>query len=339
MIPERNSKKYQRYPWPLRRKSQQLDWGADLSVCLASVADRGRSIVVSTDQMISLDSVSLDHTVVKGDFLGVAWFAMWAGDDIAPIPSIISRTKKILVDDGRPKSWSRDEVAAALAQAYQDETLARAVTEYLSPLGIDMPTFLSKGPEIFQSDYATKVQEFYFFDLGLEFLVAGYDNANKPCIFTVGRRGSVRYYDKPGFWVIGSGSAMAYGALALRQHNTLRTTQETIYSVLEAKFSAELSVGVGRHTTAGVLTVNNFIRLLPQDEITAIQQIWRDQGKPPIPNDALIAIQKWWGPHRASMDREQQETLKRVFSKISQAAKPTPKPPTRGRKRPPPSQE
>ena len=301
------------------------------------MADDGHTIVVATDQMASMESVSADHAMVKADFIGLHWFAMWSGDDITPVPAIIRRANESLEEHGRPYQWTAHQVATALSKAYQQETLERAVAEILSPYGLDMPAFLSNGGHIFQKGYAAKLQEIDQFDLGIDFLVAGYHKV-KGSIFTVERRGRIRYYDKPGFWTTGSGSSLAFGALALRRHNTTRTTQETLYAVLEAKFSAELARGVGQYTTLGVLTSSQIIRLVPKEEIAAVREIWEQYGKPPVPNDALIALHKWWRPHRDAIQKHQVEQM-RAFAEANLAKQQSPQRPKRGGKRRPPSQE
>jgi len=311
--------------------------GCGVTVCIASIAESGRSIVVATDQMVSMTTVSADHTVVKGDFMGVSWFAMWAGDDITVIPAIIKIARdKLEGEDSKSFNWTATQVAAALSSAYQQETRTRAEGEYLSPFGLDLDGFLSRGSRIFESEYAARLQAIEHFDLGITFLVAGY-TALTPSIFTVGRRGLVRYFNKPGFWVIGSGETLALGALALRRHNTLRTTQETLYSVLEAKFAAELAPGVGQHTTVGVMTHGDLMRLMPNDRIETIRRVWEEQGKPPMPPDALRHIHEWWHPIDEAQERSRRDQAEAMFRQLGSKARSIPPRSKRGRKGPPPS--
>jgi hypothetical protein len=79
--------------------------------------------------------------MVKADFIGLQWFAKWSADDIAAIPAMVHR----VVEDLKQQDWTPYQVAAALSDAYQAETRERAVTEILSPFGLDMPAFLSTG--------------------------------------------------------------------------------------------------------------------------------------------------------------------------------------------------
>jgi hypothetical protein len=309
-----------------------------VSVCVASIAEDRNAVVVTTDQMASMTFAGADHVMVKGDFLGLEWFAMWSGEDITPVPAILARASESLRALPRPHSWSASQVSTALAKAYQDETLHRAVAEYLSPYGLGMTEFLANGEHIFGTDYATKRYEIEQYDLGIDFLVAGYHEIH-PHVFTVARRGIVRHYNKPGFWAIGSGHQLALGTLALRGHNSSRSTAETLYAVLESKFAAEIAPGVGQHTTAGVLTAHSIIRLVPKETIAEVRRVWEAQGRS-APPEALTTLNGWWKPVRLAMEKANYEQLERTVKQLRDqpANLPSQKRSTRGRKGRPPSQ-
>jgi hypothetical protein len=311
-----------------------------MTVCIASIADNGGAIVVAADQMASMPIVTADHTLVKADFIGHRWYAMWAADDIAPIPPIVRRSVADLKQQDRTQDWTGPQVAQALSKAYQDETRTRAEAEYLSPFGLDMPAFLSNGAHIFQENYQTRLRDIEQYDLGVTFLVAGHWGVTSS-LFVVERRGHIRYLDKPGFWAIGSGDMLALSAMALRRHNTTRSIAETIYTVLEAKFAAELAAGVGRHTTVGVLAFNNLISIIKSDVVDAIREIWVRQSSAPAPADALATIGQWWDPIAQKLDNAHLDEMKRTLTQTlgppAQAATPAPPKTKRDRKVRPPS--
>jgi hypothetical protein len=263
-----------------------------MTVCIASIADSGQAIVVATDQMATTPTVSADHAMVKGDFIG-RWFAMWAADEITPIPSIIHKTIDALKQHGKRSDWTVLQTARELSNAYQAETRDRAVAEYLSPFGLDMLTFLSNGPNYFEADFKERRSDIERYDLGITFLVAGYEGVT-PSIFVVERRGHIRYLNKPGFWAIGGGDSLAIGALALRRHNTTRSVEETIHAVLEAKFAAELLDGVGKHTTLAVMTFDSLISIVPAEVVEALKSIYDKQSTAPPPSEAMLKIHAWW---------------------------------------------
>lgn len=313
------------------------DWGFGMTVCIASLAEVNRTIVVATDQMASMATISIDHAMVKADFIG-SWFAMWSGDDITPIPTILARAREILEEHGRPSfEWTAAQAGDALSRAYQEETRRRAVAEFLTPFDLDMPKFLSDGAHIFQNEYQARLQNIEHFDLGIDFLVAGFHGSD-PAIFTVGRRGHVMRFNKPGFWAIGSGWAQAIGALALRRHHISRKTPEVLYAVLEAKFAAELSRGVGRDTTLAVMDPYTFIRPVPQQRLVRLRSIWENLGQPPTPTEALTSVDEWWGPQDEEIREANVAHTKAQVERISQAIRQVPRSTKRGRKDRSPSQ-
>jgi hypothetical protein len=306
-----------------------------MTVCLASIADSGQAIVVATDQMATTPTVSADHAMVKGDFIG-PWFAMWAANEITPIPSIIQRTIDALRPQGKRSEWTLLQTARELSNAYQAETRERAVAEYLSPFGIDMQTFLSNGSHYFgEPDYKERRSDIERYDLDIAFLVAGYQGVT-PSIFGVERRGHIRHFSKPGFWAIGAGHALALGALALRRHNTTRSVEETIHAVLEAKFAAELLDGVGRHTTLGVMTFDSLISIVPSDMVDALKLIYEKQSTAPPPAEALLKINAWWRSYREALDSANADQMKALVKQLqeppSQVKQPVPQATKRGRK-------
>jgi hypothetical protein len=268
-----------------------------MSVCIASIAEDGHAIVVATDQVASMEQLSADRAMAKGDFVGATWLAMWSADDVSAIPAILKRVTDELRSITRPVEWTGYRVAASLSTAYQAETLHRAVAEYLSPYGLGMSDFLARGDTIFGTEYAMKRHAIEQFDLGIQFLVAGYHDG-QPHIFTVDRRGHVHHYNKPGFAAIGGGSQLAVAALVLRRHDTTISTQDSLYAVLEAKFAGEHARGVGTHTTAGVFPPQASIRLVPEDTIETVRTAWQEQDRFLAPRGAVDAIRGWWTPVR-----------------------------------------
>jgi hypothetical protein len=289
-----------------------------VSVCIASVAQRGSVIVFATDQMASLESVSADYVMTKADFLTPFWIALWAGDDTTSIPPMLRRARATLHDSDQARNATVEQVSVAVVNAYRAETQERAVSEILSVYGLDMPTFLANGLSMFgDAGFSVMQQRLEQFDLGsVELLVCGYTPLG-PTIFTVGLGGTVRYYDRLGFWAIGAGNHLAASSLAFRGQNSIRPIEETIYHVCEAKFRAEAATGVGKTTTLGLLRRNG-PALIPKEQIDAIKALWEKHGKPPIPTEALEIIRGSLNPLKASQ---------------------VPEGSTRAEKDPPPSQE
>jgi hypothetical protein len=308
-----------------------------MSVCIASITGPGK-IVVATDQMLSWSTGSFDHSVVKGDFIGLHWFAMWSASDIGPIPSILERTNVLLMPDGRSGAWSARQVANALSRAYRDEVRERAEAQFLAPFGVDFPTFLQRGAKIFGRAHQMKVEAIDQFDLDVQFLVAGFHHS-KPGLFLVEPRGKVTYMTKEGHGAIGTGATFANCVLSLRGHNKGRTVGEALYSVLGAKFAAEGAPYVGKRTTVGILAPDRPISMVPTDVVAAIRSDWDGCFSDPIPRVSKDAVDGWWTPIDRAIERENAEKVEQFFRHVSPPASQGRQSSKRGPKAPPPSRE
>ena len=79
-------------------------------------------------------------------------------------------------------------------------------------------------------------------------MVQGYDERGGPHIFTVDNPGKCEYYDKIGFWAIGSGQHQAVASLFLTEYDRFKPLEECVARVLAAKLAAESASGVGKKT-------------------------------------------------------------------------------------------
>ena len=69
--------------------------------------------------------------------------------------------------------------------------------------------------------------------------------------------------------------------------------ENTIYRLLEAKFSAETAGGVGKTTTVALRNKEGRVELLPRTEIEEIRKIWqRDVAQVPDPPAAIELLEK-----------------------------------------------
>lgn len=323
---------------PTRRRRVPLpsDWGFGVSVCIATMAQQRQLFVVVTDQLISVgDEVTIDHAMVKLDLINQPknpsplWAVAWSGSDITAIPPIIRSAQNEFASDERgspPLTAAR--VAEVLSKAYQAQTRLRISAEVLSQYDLDTASFATEGHAFFRDQFSAVLQQIQQVKLGATLLVCGFDGGKEATLFTIGDRGAVDYYDKIGFWVIGSGQSLALSALALRQHNREKSLAEAICNACEAKFCAELAGGVGRHTTAVVIgkSIDYWVRVVPSEVVERIRTEIHGAGlRPPIPQAALEAAQKWSGiPFTPPPSQANQQSRKS---------------PKRGRKRQLPSQE
>ena len=167
-----------------------------------------------------------------------------------------------------------------------------AADKVLGRFGMDMKTFVKSGKRRFtESAYAILHNEIREVKLGCEFLVAGFDAAKHPHIFTVSEPGIDSVYDKPGFCSIGTGKWAAEGMLYYRQQTVDRTLHETVLNVCAAKFMAERIPGVGETTFLFVKKEGCNAFMLESWVLPTIRAEWEKTGAPRIPDGLLKQIE------------------------------------------------
>jgi 20S proteasome alpha/beta subunit len=262
-----------------------------MTVCVAALADVGKSIVLACDSMLSGGEFSGDKVAHKlyplsGQF---HWCAMAAGDDITHIAPVIDGAVLGLLGLTDVTNTA-ENVERTVVAAYQNVRIRHAEDMVLAPIGMTMESFLQKTE--WQNNL---VDELRAVDLGCQVLVAGFDWTGDGHIFTVEHPGIVRNHDFSGWASIGNG---AYSAISMLLFHSVSYDMElarVIYHVCEAKFMAESAPGVGKHTVVKVMKPDMLVATpseLSSDCISKIRDEWESQGKPRIPTSALDGIRE-----------------------------------------------
>jgi hypothetical protein len=293
-------------PHSFRRLLMPSDWGMGMSVCIVATGGAGE-LVAASDHMLSManGAFTAESAALKGVPISAHWRALFAGDDITPIPSLMRRVDGAL-RRVEGSYWKRDisagTIALVVGQAYQEERRQRAADHYLSIYGVTLMEFLANSSNLFSdTDSAVLRERIERHQLNCELLVYGYSGAGEYStshVMVVSDPGVVREYDQPGYWAIGSGAYAALSSLAMRKQSVLAPLAHTIYHVCEAKFFAESAIGVGRDT---YVTIHNRARwtALDDSELDAIRKEWERVGKPQVPRKALPRIARWLATHEA----------------------------------------
>ena len=142
------------------------------------------------------------------------------------------------------------------------------------------------GKELY-SQYANDLARF---DLGLELLVYGFSTKGGRHIFEVSNPGKISSHNLRGYAAIGSGSLMALAALTRRPMPPDLTN--TIYRLLDAKFSAETAREVGKRTYVITMNATGKFGIMAQTNIEKVRAIWEASLKEPEPEEALELIKQ-----------------------------------------------
>jgi hypothetical protein len=164
--------------------------------------------------------------------------------------------------------------------------------EVLSPIGLTWDSFRNRGKEeLTERVHDRIVEQIQSYELSIEFMVQGFDEAGTPHIFTVQNPGKCEYYDKLGFWAIGSGQHQAVSSLFSTEYNRFGSLEECTARVLSAKLMAESATGVGKETWL-IIEFNKprSVMFVPKPIINTFREQWKKL--PRIPLDVIPDIKR-----------------------------------------------
>ncbi|MGH9386604.1 MAG: hypothetical protein ACRD2N_20215, partial [Vicinamibacterales bacterium] len=147
---------------------------------------------------------------------------------------------------------------------------------------------------------------------GVVLLACGFGTSHaRGCVLTVENPGIIGDHNVAGYWAIGAGADQAIASLIARNHGPHVDTSQTVYNVLEAKFSAECVFGVGRESLLMVLSRDGEIIGLSADNINTLRTEWERIGRPrPLSKKSYQMIS-------ASLDRSRKEQGSQSSSETS----------------------
>jgi hypothetical protein len=253
-------------------------WRKGVTVCLAVGCDANGDvpkIVFVSDRELSLGTTTTSE--LKARYLALNWGVMFAGDDVTYAEDVIDEAR-ILVAQNPPATAKR--AANAMSQAYQKIRRERLEELYLGTYGWTMQEFVQQGSEVPSATHRQfLIDSFERYDLGCQFLVAGFSslNAAHPTVFEVHNPGIYVNRSLIGYSAIGSGSVNAIAYLSRQNQEVADSLSVSTYNAIVAKRLAEKAPGVGSETVAFILArgqkSDHDIRWLGQ-EIEDITKIW-----------------------------------------------------------------
>jgi hypothetical protein len=250
-----------------------VTWRKYITVCVATLCDDGKTIVLASDKMVGMGYVEAELDNTKMQAIHPQWYMMMAGNDITPLFELgdLARAEMPLT-----REVSLADVMQVMQRNYQSIRIKRAEAEYLKPIGWDFDRFNSQGSSSLPNflELQSKLQ---YHELSVEILVAGFDRNLNPTgkIFTMSSsdRGVPRRHDIPGFAAIGSGSIAAAYMMHFKDVSPILPTRAAVYYTLEAKYFGEYASGVGPRTDMLVLHFDgNLVRIVEINDEKTIEK-------------------------------------------------------------------
>jgi hypothetical protein len=284
----------------LRRYADALRYGQDMTVAIAAFPPSKTEIVTVSDQRLSYGEIipAADEGTMKNIKITRKWSIMFAAEDATAFTPVSNETMKSLLDLKLPSSkfaglqrdYTMPMIMDAARRAYEKEFNERFFREKLARFGFaDISEFRKFGyAEMGKDLYHQYSMDLAKFDLGLELLVYGFDELGQRAIFEVANPGKIIDHTMRGYAAIGSGTLMALAALNKKPLGP--TLADTIYRVVDAKFSSETARDVGKKTHVITLNSEGKNGFLYDAQLEKLHHIWEAELARPHPKDAIDFI-------------------------------------------------
>ena len=271
-----------------------------MTVAIVAFPPSKTEIVTVSDQRLSYGEVipAADEGTMKNVKITRKWSMMFAAEDATAFTPVLNETMDILLKLDMPvsehKRLQRDFTAGmvmdAARRAYEKEFNERFFREKLARFGFaDISEFRKFGyAEMGKDLYHQYSMDLAKFNLGLEILVYGFDNAGGRIVFEVANPGKIINHTMRGYAAIGSGTLMALAALNKKPLGP--TLADTIYRVVDAKFSSETARDVGKKTHVITLSSEGTNGFLYDAELATLHRIWEIDLARPIPKRQLTLL-------------------------------------------------
>ncbi|MBX9829688.1 MAG: hypothetical protein K2Y27_32440 [Xanthobacteraceae bacterium] len=241
-----------------------------------------------SDKMVSFGDISQadENATIKSPSLGPNWGVAYSASDLNLVYPILDSIRLKMAGSAY---WEIAQVQSFCATAYVEKFHQEFIAKRLCRYGYTtIEQFRKEGRADLGDQFYELCRDLEKFDLGVQFLVYGYDSNKAPTIFEVSNPGYITDHDVLDYAVIGSGYYMA--TASLRRRPLKYHLESTIYRLLEAKFSAETASGVGKATTLLLMSSGGALSLVDDPSVERIRRIWSSAVNAPDPEDALDII-------------------------------------------------
>lgn len=220
-----------------------------MTLCVAAVADNGRSLVLVADRMFGLDYIEtegMDHKKVLP--LCENWWLMFAAEDTSRLFPILDAVRLSI-----NPSLSATAIGDCVFGALIAERNKIAEQRVLTPRAMTVETFQNDGLRRLGSELFREIgYSFADVKLGIDLIVCGFDNTGRAIILLINDEGVSRR-DVPGFCAIGSGQFGATFQMFYRDLSPTMPLRQVLYYAVEAKYFGEQAGGVSDDTDLFVI--------------------------------------------------------------------------------------
>jgi hypothetical protein len=270
-----------------------------MTVCIAAICDKGRTVVVAADRMftspppVNIEFES-DESKIERFLDGIL---VLPSGNTAIVTEILEAAKAAM--SGKPANVS--EIGELIRQGYVQVRAQKAEENIAVPMvgsdfldkragGMSLPEYLENQAGIYQGIVAQTFQ----FNLGTELLLAGIDQDGAR-IAAIVHPGSIFWLDKLGYGATGSGAIHAVSTLNLCGQTRSHDLFATLHAVYSAKRAAEVAPGVGAtFTDLAVLTTTDKgkydVNVCGEAVLTELKKLWDGQRTAPAQDLSALKV-------------------------------------------------
>jgi hypothetical protein len=213
---------------------------------------------------------------------------MYAADDVSAFPEVLRPIREKL--QGGAANF--EDVVSAVTAAYRLARKARFERVILNDCLMTHEEFLQHGLErLGEAIFTRKLYEMDQMGLGMQLLIAGFDDASVPHIMSCDSFGRVTLHDALSFHAIGAGDFAALGSLHRNDKFRFSGDIEHIaHRLMEAKYCAETCTAVGKQRTIVVAFFSDGKIRFTFSDIDAVRDAWEWQRQQEPEGEVLEAI-------------------------------------------------
>ena len=229
-----------------------------MTICIAALAEDGRSVVVAVDQMITANipiSYQFETLNVKKiyDLPGKNAVVLTAGNAIYAFEIMEILMRKVQSENSIE---SIEQIAEEARKIYQDIRRKHVIERFIQPRGLSLSSYLTNQKTLHEGVVNEIEKALQNFNIDVELIIAG---ANKDLchIYNVSHPGVSDCHDPVGYVCVGSGAPHAMYNLIGSTYKKSDEINKVKRLVKAAKKKSEVAPGVGKETFTRVLTVKD----------------------------------------------------------------------------------
>ena len=221
-----------------------------VTICIASISQFEHEgnfypmIVGATDRMLTAGDIQFEPSQTKVANLTSRIVALVAGDASFQV----SVCMDVFDEIQNETEVTVKRAATVYSQAFARHRREQAELKYLSPLGLNLESFIQNQKNFSQETVDNVIYKLEHNKVGAETIITGLDPDKSAHIYTVKDPGRIDCQDTVGFAAIGAGEWHAQSLFMFNKYHRNRRFSEALFLTYASKKRAEVAPGVGNET-------------------------------------------------------------------------------------------